>query len=103
MVHGFIKIHKAALLNFTTMIKELDITIDSAELNCSVNFEYFKDSDEVDIRIYDIKHGSIEVSELLSAEQIEDIKWKCQVHYEQHSFDFWEQRYEERNSGLARD
>jgi hypothetical protein len=85
------------------MIKELDITIDGAELNCSVNFEYFKDSDEVDIRIYDIKNGSIEVSELLSAEQIEDIKWKCQVHYENTAFAYWEQRYEERNSGLARD
>jgi hypothetical protein len=85
------------------MIKELDITIDGAELNCSVNFEYFKDSDEVDIRIYDIKNGSIEVSELLSAEQIEDIKWKCQVHYENTAFAYWETRYEERNSGLARD
>ena len=85
------------------MIKELDITIDSAELNCSVNFEYFKDSDEVDIRIYDIKNGDIEISELLSAEQIEDIKWKCQVNYENTAFEYWEQRYEERNSGLARD
>jgi hypothetical protein len=85
------------------MVKELDITIDSAELNCSVNFEYFKEDGEVTIRIESIKNGSIEVSELLSAEQIEDIKWKCQVHYEAVSFDYWEQRYEERNSGLARD
>jgi len=49
------------------------------------------------------KNGSIEISELLSADQVEDIKWKCQVHYESSAFEFWEQRYEERNSGLARD
>ena len=85
------------------MIKELDITIDGAELNCSVNFQYFKEDGEVTIRIESIMNGSIEVSELLSAEQIEDIKWKCQKHYEAVSFDYWEQRYEERNSGLARD
>jgi len=39
----------------------------------------------------------------IKAEQIEDIKWKCQVHYENTAFEYWEQRYEERNSGLARD
>ena len=85
------------------MIKELDITIDSTELNCSVNFNYFKEDDEVTIRIESITSDAIEISELLSAEQIEDIKWKCQKHYEDHSFDYWEQRYEERNSGLARE
>ena len=85
------------------MIKELYITIDSTELNCSVNFNYFKEDDEVTIRIESITSDAIEISELLSAEQIEDIKWKCQKHYEDHSFDYWEQRYEERNSGLARE
>lgn len=85
------------------MIKELDITIEGAELNCSVKFEYFKEDGEVDIRIYDIKNGSIEVSKLLSEGQIEDIKWKCQVHYENTAFAYWEQRYEERNSGLSRE
>jgi len=85
------------------MIKELDITIDGAELNCSVNFQYFKEDGEVTIQIESIKHGSMEVSELVGAEQIEDIKWKCQVHYENTAFEYWEQRYEERNSGLARD
>jgi len=85
------------------MIKELDITIDGAELNCSVNFEYFKEDGEVTIQIESIKNGSIEVSELLSEDQIEDIKWKCQVHYENTAFEYWEQRYEERNSGLSRE
>jgi hypothetical protein len=85
------------------MTKELDITIDGAELNCSVNFQYFKEDGDVTIRIESIKHGSMEVSELISTEQIEDIKWKCQVHYENTAFAYWEQRYEERNSGLARD
>jgi len=85
------------------MIKELDITIDGAELTCQVHFWYFKENGEVTIRIESIKNGTMEVSEMLSEEQIEDIKWQCQKHYEQYSFDFWEQRYEERNSGLARD
>jgi len=85
------------------MIKELDITIDGAELNCSVNFQYFKEDSEVTIRIESINSGSIEVSELISEAQIEDIKWKCQKHYENTSFDYWEQRYEERNSGLSRE
>jgi hypothetical protein len=85
------------------MIKELDITIDGAELNCSVNFQYFKEDGEVTIRIESINNGSMEVSELLSEDQIEDIKWKCQVHYENTAFAYWEARYEERNSGLARD
>jgi len=85
------------------MIKELDITIDGAELNCSVNFQYFKEDGEVTIQIESINNGSIEVSELLSEDQIEDIKWKCQVYYENTAFEYWEQRYEERNSGLSRE
>lgn len=85
------------------MIKELNITIDGAELNCSVNFQYFKESGEVTIQIDSINNGTIEVSELLSEDKIEDIKWKCQVHYENTAFEYWEQRYEERNSGLSRE
>jgi len=85
------------------MIKELDITIDGAELSCSVDFQYFKEDGEVTIQIDSINNGAIEVSELLSEDQLEDIKWQCQKHYENTSFEYWEQRYEERNSGLARE
>lgn len=85
------------------MIKELNITIDGAELNCSVNFEYFKEDGEVTININSIKHGSMEVLYHISDDLMEDVKWKCQKYYEDTAFEYWEQRYEERNSGLARD
>ena len=85
------------------MIKELDIDIDGALIDCSIDFEYYKDNNEVTIRINSIKSGTMEVSDLINPKDIDDIKYKCQDHYERYSFDYWEQRYEERNSGLSRD
>jgi len=82
------------------MIKETEITIDGAIINIAIDFEYFKEDGEVTIRINSIMNGKLEISELIPEEELEDIKWKCQKHYEQNSFDYWEQRYEERNSGL---
>jgi hypothetical protein len=85
------------------MTYNTEITIDGAIINIDIDFEYFKEDGEVTIRINSIKNGSLEISELIPSSDIENLNWKCQKHYEQTSFDYWEQRYEERNSGLARD
>lgn len=82
------------------MIYNTEITIDGAIINIDVDFWYFREDGEVTIRINSIKNGSLEISELIPSADIENIKYKCQRHYEQNSFDYWEQRYEERNSGL---
>lgn len=82
------------------MIKETEITIDGAIINIAVDFQYFKEEGEVIIQIESIMNGKMDVTEILSEEQLEDIKWECQKHYENTAFDYWEQRYEERNSGL---
>jgi len=84
------------------MIYSTEITIDGAIIQIYIDFYYFKE-DEVIIRINSIKNGSLEISELIPSAELENINWKCQKHYENVSFDYWEQRYEERNSGLARD
>lgn len=97
------KIHKAALLNFTTMKLEKELYIDGANINCLIDFSYFKEDGEVTINIESIKNGQIEVSDFISEDDMEGIKWKCQVHYESTAFEYWEQRYEERNSGLSRE
>ena len=85
------------------MINNTETTIDGAIINIDIDFEYFKEDGEVTIRINSIKNGSIEISEMINPDEIDNLKWKCQVHYERFSFDYWEQRYEERNSGLSRD
>lgn len=85
------------------MIYNTEITIDGAIINIAIDFEYFKEDGEVTIRINSIKNGSLEISELIQSAELENLNWKCQKHYENTSFDYWEQRYEERNSGLARD
>ena len=85
------------------MILEKDLTIDEATVPCSIDFDYFYEDNGVIIRINSIHYGDIEVSELVAAADIENLNWLCQKHYEDHSFSYWEQRYEERNSGLARD
>ena len=85
------------------MIYNTEITIDGAIIQIDIDFWYSKDNGEVTIRINSIKNGSLEISELIPSAELENINWKCQKHYENHSFDYWEQRYEERNSGLARD
>lgn len=85
------------------MILNTETTIDGAIINTIVDFEYFKENREVIIRIESIKCGGIEISDLVSSAEIEKLNWKCQQHYENTAFDYWEQRYEERNSGLARD
>ncbi len=82
------------------MIKETEITIDGAIINIAIDFEYFKEDGEVTIRINSIMNGKLEISELIPEEELDNIKWECQKHYEKNSFDYWEQRYEERNSGL---
>lgn len=85
------------------MTKELDILIDGIELYCLVKFDYFKEDGEVTINILSIKCNKIDVLKLVSSADMEHIKWKCQEHYENTSFEYWEQRYEERNSGLLRE
>lgn len=85
------------------MIYNTEITIDGAIINIDIDFEYFKEDGEVTIRINSIKNGSLEISELIPSAELENLNWKCQKHYEDTSFTYWEQRYEERNSGLARD
>ena len=85
------------------MIYNTEITIDGAVIQIDINFEYFKTEGEVTIRINSIKSGSLDISDLIPYAELENINWKCQKHYEDTAFDYWEQRYEERNSGLARD
>ena len=82
------------------MIYNTEITIDGAIINIDIDFEYFKEDGEVTIRINSIKNGSLEISELIPSTELENIIWKCQKHYENTAFEYWEQRYEERNSGL---
>lgn len=85
------------------MIKELNLILDGTEQQCFIDFQYFKEDGEVTIQIETIMCNGIEVSELVEEKDMEYINWKCQEHYENTAFAYWEQRYEERNSGLARD
>lgn len=82
------------------MIYNTEIEIDEAILFIDVDFEYFKSDGEVTIHINSIMNGKMEISELIPADKLEDIRWDCQKHYENSAFEYWEQRYEERNSGL---
>lgn len=82
------------------MIYNTEIEIDEAVLFIDVDFDYFREDGEVTIRINSIMNGKMEISELVPADKLEDIRWNCQKKYENESFDYWEQRYEERNSGL---
>ena len=85
------------------MIYNTEITIDGAIIQIDIDFEYFKEDGEVTIRINSIKNGSLEISELIPSAELENLNWKCQKHYENTAFEYWEQRYKECNSGLARD
>ncbi len=69
------------------MIKEINIDIDGAELNCSVDYDYFKSKGEVTILINHIKHGDIEVYDLVKPIHIQQIKDICELHYENYKFD----------------
>lgn len=85
------------------MIYNTETTIDEAIIQIDIDFFYYKEYGEVTIRINSIKNGSLEISELIPSAELENLNWKCQKHYEDTAFSYWEQRYEERNSGLARD
>lgn len=96
------------------MIKEIDITIDESVIVCNIDFNYFKEDGEVDIQInsisalnskYEPCKDDIQdmIYGLLTEDEVEDIKYRCQVQYESSAFEYWEQRYEERNSGLTRE
>ena len=85
------------------MTNETEILIDGVELLCIVDFDYFKEDGEVTINFNSIKHGDLEVSELVSFAELDKLKFKCEILYESTAFEYWEQRYEERNSGLARE
>ncbi len=60
------------------MTKELDILIDGVELYCLVDYNFISDN-EVDIE--SIKVKGIEVSDLVSSAELEDVKVSCAKDY----------------------
>ena len=60
------------------MTKELDILIDGVELYCLVDYNFISDND---IDINSIKVKGIEVSDLVSSAELEDVKVACAKDY----------------------
>lgn len=67
------------------MTKELDILIDGVEIYCLVDYNYISDN-EVDI--VSIKVKGIEVSDLVSSAELEDVKVSCAKDY--YTKQYWE-------------
>lgn len=68
------------------MIYNTEIEIDEAVLFIDIDYDYFKEDGEVTIRINSIMNGKMEISELIPADKIEDIRYKCQRQYENNMF-----------------
>ena len=60
------------------MTKELDITIDGVELYCLVDYNFISDND---MDINSIKVKGIEVSDIVSSAELEDVKVSCAKDY----------------------
>lgn len=62
-----------------TVIKETEINIDGAIINSVVKFDYFTEYNELIIVIESIKVGDIEVIDLVTTTELENIKTKCEL------------------------
>lgn len=68
------------------MTIDKDITIDGADINCSIDFSYYKEHGEVTIVIHSIEAGKINVIDLISDDYIESLKVKLKDYYENYKF-----------------
>lgn len=62
------------------MTKELDILIDGVELYCLVDFSVLNDEGfEIEINTVTVK--GIEVMDLITPENLEKVRYSCELHY----------------------
>lgn len=70
-----------------TLSKEL--IVDGVEVNCEVDFSRYRETslDEAEVVINSIKSGNIEVSDLVSADELENLKERCERSYQNNMFE----------------
>lgn len=78
------------------MIVSKELIVDGVEVNCEVDFSRYRETslDEAQIVINSIRSGNIEVSELVSADELESLKERCERSYQNNMFDAMIERNE---------
>lgn len=73
------------------MIYYTDITIDEAIIGVIIDFEYYRENGDDTVIVDSINNGGMEISNLITPAELENIKLDCVEHYKNVAFRYLEQ------------
>lgn len=73
------------------MVYNTDIIIDEAIITVVIDFEYYRENGEDTVIVDSIKRGSMDILNLITSAELENIKLDCADQYKNKAFKYWEQ------------